>query len=144
MSVEQRAYGDGDASYQAAGQFEGLQRLTTAFYRAMDELPEAQLIRDMHPQDLEESTDKLARFLAGWLGGPRLYREKYGAIAIPRAHAHLDIDEQGRDAWLRCMAVALEQQPYAEDFKAYLLRELYRPAERSRVVSQQARQQQPV
>ncbi len=136
MKTQVPAYGDGDTSYQAAGQFEGLQKLVAAFYQAMCDLPEAKTIREMHPDDLTESTDKLARFLSGWLGGPRLFKQKYGSIAIPRAHGHLNIDDDARDAWLRCMEVALEQQPYAQDFKEYLLRELYVPAERSRVVSQ--------
>jgi hemoglobin len=138
MSKVKIAYGTGDASYQAAGKFAGLQRLAAAFYQAMDTLPEAQVIKAMHSADTEVSSDKLACFLAGWLGGPKLYREKYGSIAIPRAHAHLDIDESARDAWLKCMAVALAAQPYQQSFKDYMLRELYTPAERSRMAAQKA------
>lgn len=127
-----REYGDGDASFQAAGGKEGIWQLTADFYRYMDTLPEAKTIRQMHPEDISTSHDKLARFLCGWLGGPRLYREKYGPIQIPRAHSHLDIGMEERDAWLRCMELALEQQPYEHSFKEYLLRELFKPAERSR------------
>ncbi|WP_338109369.1 group II truncated hemoglobin [Pseudomaricurvus alkylphenolicus] len=129
---ESRAYGDGDASYQAAGQYEGLQRLSERFYHYMDTLPEATTIRAMHKDDLTESKDKLARFLSGWLGGPRLYREKYGPIAIPKAHSHLPIGVAERDAWLLCMEKALAEQPYAEDFKRYMIEQLFVPAERSR------------
>ena len=139
MSKVKIAYGTGDASYKAAGKFAGLQRLAAAFYQAMDTLPEAQVIRAMHSSDKEVSSDKLACFLAGWLGGPKLYREKYGSIAIPRVHAHLNIDESARDAWLKCMAVALAAQPYQQSFKDYLLRELYTPAERSRMAAQKAK-----
>ncbi|CAH0991621.1 Group 2 truncated hemoglobin YjbI [Sinobacterium norvegicum] len=138
MSEMNLAYGNGDTSYQAAGGFEGLQKLAAAFYCAMDVLPEARKIRAMHSSDLAESTDKLARFLSGWLGGPKLYRETYGSIAIPRAHAHLDIDEAARDAWLKCMEVALSKQPYQQSFKDYMLRELYTPAERSRIAAQKS------
>lgn len=128
----QRQYGDGDASYQAAGQFEGLQQLAEHFYFYMDTLPEAAVIRAMHGDDLTESKDKLARFLSAWLGGPKLYSEKYGPIAIPRAHAHLPIGASERDAWLLCMEKALAGQPYADDFKMYMLRQLAIPAERCR------------
>jgi hemoglobin len=128
----QRQYGDGDASYQAAGQFEGLIMLAERFYFYMDTLPEAAVIRGMHADDLTESKDKLARFLSAWLGGPKLYSEKYGPIAIPRAHAHLPIGSDERDAWLLCMEKALAEQPYAEDFKAYMLKQLSIPAERCR------------
>ncbi len=126
------SYGQGDASYQAAGQYEGLTRLSERFYHHMDSLPEAKTIRDMHREDLSESVEKLARFLSGWLGGPKLYREKYGPIAIPRAHAHLGIGTAERDAWLLCMEKALAEQPYAEDFRQYMLEQLFVPAERSR------------
>ena len=73
IETEQHPYGEGDASYRAAGGFEGLLGLVERFYRKMDELPEAARIRAMHPDDLTVSKDKLARFLSGWLGGPRLY-----------------------------------------------------------------------
>lgn len=130
--MTQRQYGDGDASYQAAGQFEGLVALAERFYFYMDTLPEAAVIRAMHGDDLTESKDKLARFLSAWLGGPKLYSEKYGPIAIPRAHAHLPIGAEERDAWLLCMDRALAEQPYAEDFKHYMLKQLAIPAERCR------------
>ena len=128
-------YGTEDASYKAAGEYEGIKALCDAFYDAMEVLPVAARIRAMHPQDLTESRDKLTRFLCGWLGGPRLYREKYGPIAIPAAHAHLPIGEAERDAWLACMAEALKTQDYAADFKDYLLTQLFVPAERCRIAS---------
>lgn len=125
-------YGVEDASYQAAGGFEGLQQLVNDFYDIMGELPEAAKIRAMHPADLTVSKDKLARFLAGWLGGPRLYRETYGPIAIPAAHSHLNIGAEERDAWLLCMQHALAKAPYTTEFKNYLLSALAVPAERCR------------
>ena len=128
-------YGNGDASYQAAGGFSGLQTLAARFYFYLDTLPEVQIIRSLHRKDLTESIEKLARFLSGWLGGPKLYQEKYGPIAIPRAHAHLSIGAAERDAWLLCMEKALAEQPYPEAFKTYLLAQLYVPAERCRTQS---------
>ena len=129
---EQPSYGDGDASFQAAGGETGIRRLVDDFYELMGQLPETQEIRALHPADLTQSRDKLARFLCGWLGGPQRYREKYGPIRIPSAHAHLNIGTKQRDAWLSCMHQALEQQPYAESFKAYLITQLAIPAERCR------------
>ncbi len=129
-------YGDGDASFQAAGSQAGIQRLVEQFYNYMDTLPEAAAIRAMHPKDLALSRDKLYCFLCGWLGGEKLFAPKYGPIMIPRAHEHLNIGEAERDAWLLCMEKAVVEQPYAEDFKAYLMRELFVPAERCRIFSQ--------
>jgi hemoglobin len=129
-------YGDGDASFQAAGGQAGIKHLVDRFYDYMESLPEAAAIRAMHPADLEVTRDKLYCFLCGWLGGEKLFAAKYGPIVIPRAHEHLDIAEPERDAWLLCMEKAVAEQPYAEDFKAYLMRELSVPAERCRILSQ--------
>ena len=125
-------YGEGDATFQAAGGVEGIRRLVDCFYDQMEALPEAKTIRDMHPEDLTESRDKLARFLCGWTGGPKLYSEKYGSIRIPVAHRHLDIGTAERDAWLACMREALVEQDYPQALRDYLFKELTVPAERSR------------
>ena len=131
-NTEEPRYGEGDASFQAAGGVTGLRKLVDDFYDLMEQLPESKEIRDMHPEDLTESRDKLARFLCGWLGGPKLYREKYGPIRLPSAHAHLNVNTRQRDAWLACMQKALEKQPYADSFKSYLIEQLNIPAERIR------------
>lgn len=128
-------YGHGDASFQAAGGIEGITALVERFYAWMDVLPQAREIRRMHPDDLTTSMDKLARFLCGWLGGPKRYQEVYGPIRIPAAHAHMSIGPHERDAWLECMRRAIDEQPYTEAFKAYLLEQLAVPAERVRRAS---------
>lgn len=134
MSESKPVYGEGDASYQAAGGLEGLIRLADDFYEEMQALPEARRILQMHPPDLALSSKKLAYFLSGWLNGPRIYAEHFGPIRIPMAHVHLDVGEAERDAWLLCMQRAIARQPYAEDFKRYLLEQLAFPAERVRMV----------
>lgn len=133
------AYGDGDATFRACGGEAGLRRLVEDFYAAMDTLPVARGIRALHAPDLSLSIDKLARFLCGWLGGPRRYNEKYGPIKIPMAHAHLPVTESERDAWLACMEEAAARQPYAPEFRQYLLEQLFVPAERIRVVCEDRR-----
>lgn len=130
MSETQPSYGTGPASYRAAGEQAGITQLVDAFYRIMDELPEAERIRRMHPRDLTESRDKLARFLCGWMNGPSLYAEKYGRIQIPIAHKHLPIGPDEREAWLRCMELAIQEQGYEPDFQRYLLAQLRVPAQR--------------
>ncbi len=126
-------YGKGDNSYQTAGAYEGIKKLVDAFYEQMDSLPEAAVIRAMHPEDLTVAREKLCLFLCGWLGGPKLFKEKYGAnISIPKFHQQFPIGIAERDAWLLCMKVAAEEQPFPEDFKRYLLEQLFVPAERSR------------
>ena len=123
-------YGVGDASYRAAGGLEGLRRLVDDFYRYMDELPQAAEVRAMHSESLALARDKLACFLSGWLGGPKLFGEKYGPIAIPSFHAQWPISGEHAEAWLTCMARAIADQGYAPDFADYLLTQLRVPAQR--------------
>lgn len=125
-------YGQKDHSFNTAGGYEGIKQLVDDFYDAMDTLPEARAVRDMHNTDLTESRDKLTRFLTGWLGGPKLFSETYGPIRIPVAHRHLSIGSKERDIWLACMQVAVDKQDFPQDFRDYLMAQLYIPAERSR------------
>jgi len=125
-------YGKEDATYKAAGEYEGIKQLVDDFYDIMSDLKESQGIRNMHPEDLEVSRDKLTRFLCAWTGGPRLYREKYGAISIPQAHSHLTIGSTERNAWLLCMEKALAKQDYPQEFQEYMIKQLVVPAERCR------------
>ncbi|MEG0859418.1 MAG: group II truncated hemoglobin [Pseudomonas sp.] len=124
------AFGTGDASYQAAGGIDGLRRLVDDFYRFMDQDPRARPVRQMHPDNLDSSRDKLACFLSGWLGGPALFGERYGSIAIPAFHAQWPIDESHSEIWLSCMAQAIALQGYSTEFAEYLLRQLRVPAQR--------------
>lgn len=124
-----KAYGDGDASFQAAGGVAGIRRLVDNFFDRMGSDERFNTIHELHPADRETSRDKLARFLCGWLGGPKLYQQKYGAIGIPRVHAHLPIGIAERDQWLTCMAESVAEQPFAPSFRTYLLEQLYVPAE---------------
>lgn len=125
-------YGVGDCSYKAAGEISGLIKLVDSFYGFMDTLPEAKNIRSMHRDDLTSSKKKLAYFLSGWLGGPRLYSENFGSISIPSAHKHLPIGVEQSEAWILCMQKAVTEQPYEASFKEYLIVQLRIPADRIR------------
>lgn len=128
-SDKNNEYGTGDASFQAAGGVAGIRLLIDTFFDRMGGDKRFATIYAMHPDDKEISRDKLSRFLCGWLGGPKLYNEKYGAIGIPRVHAHLAIATAERDQWLTCMTESVDEQDYAADFKKYLMEQLYVPAE---------------
>ncbi len=134
MNSEEHKYGVDDNSYKAAGELPGLIKLCDAFYYFMETLPEAKHIRNMHREDLTESSKKLAYFLSGWLGGPKVYSENYGPINIPSAHKHLPIGEAESEAWILCMQKAAAEQPYEDSFKQYLITQLRVPAGRIQVV----------
>jgi hemoglobin len=129
MNDQQKTYGIEDASYQAAGREPGIRKLVDAFFDRMGSDERFATIYEMHPDDKVVSRDKLARFLCGWLGGPKLYREKYGSISIPRVHEHLAIATPERDQWLTCMAETVAEQPFDPAFRLYLMEQLFVPAE---------------
>ena len=135
MSPNEQADGVPTTPYEAAGGLDGITRLVDEFYRNMDTLPEAKVIRAMHPEDLTESRKKLTYFLSGWLGGPRLFQQHFGPISIPGAHKRFPIGYEERDAWLLCMQRALAVQPFSTELKDYLLAALSVPAERVRQVN---------
>ncbi len=122
-------YGIEDASFQAAGGEVGIRKLVDGFFDRMGSDPRFAVIHEMHPEDKEMSRDKLARFLCGWLGGPKLFQEKYGGISIPRVHEHLAIATPERDQWLTCMRETVAEQPFDTNFKTYLMEQLFVPAE---------------
>lgn len=122
-------YGYNDTSYQAAGGEEGLRRLVDCFYDRMGTDPRFDTIYTMHPPDQPTTRDKLVSFLCGWLGGPKRYNQRYGPIAIPTVHSHLQIAQRERDQWLQCMFESINEQPYDDSFKQYLIEQLKVPTE---------------
>ena len=49
---QQTRYGEGDATFQAAGGERGIRKLVSCFYDNMDTIAEAKIIRAMHPEDM--------------------------------------------------------------------------------------------
>ena len=74
----------------------------------------------MYRCDITDSRKKLASFLSGWLGGPKLYTKHYGSISIPFAHKHLNIAIEESNAWILCMQAAVDNPPDEATFKTYL------------------------
>src|SRR5690554_507718 len=95
--------------YELLGKEEGVRALANALYEAMDELPEAEHIRKMHGESLVDIKEKLFEYLNGWLGGPHLYKEKYGTICLTEPHKRFEIDESARDQWVLCWNKAMEK-----------------------------------
>ncbi len=135
MSPNEQEDGVPTTPYHAAGGIEGITKLVDEFYVNMDTLPEAKIIRAMHPTDFTESRKKLTYFLCGWLGGPRLFQQHYGPISIPGAHKRFPISYDERDAWLLCKQRALAVQPFSTELQDHLLAALNIPAERVRQVN---------
>jgi hemoglobin len=123
-------WGKADATYLAVGEQKGVSALVDRFYEIMASDPKYRVIWDMHPPQRDVSRDKLSRFLCAWMGGPRLYKEKYGAISIPGVHAHLPISNEEKSMWLDCMRDALHSQGHEQALIDYLIKQFEVPAGR--------------
>jgi hemoglobin len=95
--------------FERIGGMMAVDRLVRAFYNAMESEPLARDIRALHPADLTRSREKLFAFLVGWLGGPPLYVASNERPHLRLRHQPFAIGTAERDAWLRCMDLALEE-----------------------------------
>lgn len=115
--------------FNRLGGHEAVVRLVDAFYRAMDELPEAATIRAMHDTDLGPTRRLLVKYLSEWMGGPKLYSPERGAPMLRRRHHPFDIDTAARDAWMSCMRRALAETCEDAGLRAELDAAFYKVAD---------------
>ena len=106
--------------YQRIGGAEKIRSLVHRFYQIMDELPESYGIRKMHAADLQNSEDKLFKYLCGWMGGPQLYIQEYGHPMLRRRHLPFAIGIAEREQWLMCMNMALTEVVEEEELRQQL------------------------
>lgn len=106
--------------YQRIGGEEKVRDLVHRFYQIMDELPETYGIRKMHAEELQNSEDKLFKFLSGWMGGPQLFIQEFGHPMLRRRHLNFAIGVSERDQWMLCMSKALEETVENEDLREEL------------------------
>ena len=93
--------------YERIGGEEKVRALVWRFYELMDELPETYGIRKMHAESLAGASDKLFKFLSGWMGGPQLFVQEFGEPFLRRRHFPSAIGESEREQWMLCMDQAL-------------------------------------
>lgn len=115
--------------YELLGKEDGIKALATAFYDIMDETAEAKPIRKMHAQSTDDIKQKLFEYLNGWLGGPHLYKQKYGTICLTHAHKPYAIGTDERDQWLLCFDKALDRINASTELKAMLKEPIFQLAD---------------
>ncbi len=87
----------------------GIRALVTEFYSVMDGDASVHVIRQLHPEDLSESREKLIDFLSGWSGGPPLYHMKRGNPMLRARHLPFAIGTPEAAQWMFCMETALSR-----------------------------------
>ena len=110
--------------YELLGGEEGVRNLCNAMYDAIDTLPEAQIIRQMHEENLSEIRQKFFEYMSTWLGGPALYSEKHGSMCITDPHAPFAIGKKERDLWLLCMDTALDKVNASDEVREMIKKPL--------------------
>jgi hemoglobin len=112
----------GQTPYEQLGGERPVRALAERFYDAMDEHePE---LAALHPLEngkvSRASRDRFALFLIGWLGGPQDYVRLHGHPRLRMRHAQVPVTRAMRDAWLRCMARALEEPSVPASMRQFL------------------------
>lgn len=65
-----------------------------------------------------ESRDRFALFLIGWLRDPQDYMALHGHPRLRMRHGRVPVDIAMRDAWLRAMTAALDEQAVTGTYAA--------------------------
>lgn len=105
--VESFGGGEQASVYDRLGGEHTLSRLVDAFYSKVVADP------DLAPlfagSDMNEVARKQKMFLTQFLGGPPLYSEQFGHPMLRYRHLPFEITPVRAQAWLRCMAAAMDE-----------------------------------
>ena len=109
--------------YQELGGREVVLRVVERFYDVMEQTEPA--LASLHELDgagkvSRRNRDRFALFLLGWLGGPDDYVRQHGHPRLRMRHGRVAVTVAMRDAWLRCMYVALDEQDVPAATRAFL------------------------
>ncbi|MFR9804660.1 globin [Pseudonocardia sp. RS010] len=90
-------------------------------HRFYEQVREDEILRPLYPEeDLGPAEDRLRMFLEQYWGGPRTYSEQRGHPRLRMRHFPFRIGPIERDAWLRCMRVAVDEADLDEAHRAQL------------------------
>ncbi|WP_069166972.1 globin [Nocardia altamirensis] len=93
--------------YDAVGGADTFRRIVASFYR---EVATDEVLRPLYPEeDLGPAERRLRMFLEQYWGGPRTYSDERGHPRLRMRHNPFTIGPLERDAWLRCMHIAVAE-----------------------------------
>lgn len=104
--------------YQAVGGEETFRRIVGRFYA---EVANDEVLRPLYPEeDLGPAEERLRLFLMQYWGGPHTYSDNRGHPRLRMRHAPFQVGPLQRDAWLRCMRIAVDEAGLSEEHRAQL------------------------
>ncbi|HEX7322778.1 MAG TPA: globin [Mycobacterium sp.] len=93
--------------YEAIGGAETFHQIVRRFYQLV---AEDDILRPLYPEhDMDGAEERLRMFLEQYWGGPRTYAHRRGHPRLRMRHVAFRIGPAQRDAWLRCMRVAIAE-----------------------------------
>lgn len=91
--------------YDAVGGAPTFNAIVSRFYA---QVAEDEILRQIYPEDdLAGAEERLRMFLEQYWGGPRTYSDQRGHPRLRMRHVPFRITPIERDAWLRCMHIAV-------------------------------------
>jgi hemoglobin len=112
-----------DSPFAHLGGEAPVRELVKRFYDRMDAAePELAALHELdeHGRVSASSRANFGLFLIEWLGGPRNFSATRGHPRLRMRHGRVVIGEAMRDAWLRCMTFALDEQGVTGDVRGFL------------------------
>ncbi|MEV6605573.1 globin [Kutzneria sp. NPDC051319] len=98
--------------YEAVGGEETFRRIVGRFYA---EVAKDEVLRPLYPEeDLGPAEERLRLFLIQYWGGPHTYSDQRGHPRLRMRHAPFTVGPIQRDAWLRCMRIAVDEERLPE------------------------------
>lgn len=100
-----------------------VRRIVDRFYDIMAR--EEPALARLHPCDAEGKVDqgnqdRFALFFIGWLGGPQDYMATHGHPRLRMRHGRVAVDVAMRDAWMRAMGKALDEEGVTGPLRDFL------------------------
>jgi hemoglobin len=94
------------------------EKLVARFY---EEVAQDEVLRPLYPEeDLGPAEVRLRMFLEQYWGGPRTYSEQRGHPRLRMRHNPFKVGPIERDAWLRCMRIAVDEADLDDAHRAQL------------------------
>lgn len=111
--------------YEAIGGAETVAKLVEAFYKRVAKHPE---LKPIFPDDLGPVAQKQFAFLTQFFGGPPLFSQEYGPPRLRMRHLPHPITPRQAEAWLECMAEALDEAGITGPVREFLWQRLSQTA----------------
>jgi hemoglobin len=104
--------------YDEIGGYPTIEKIVATFYAGVAGDP---VLRRLYPEeDLGPAEERFRLFLVQYWGGPTTYSDTRGHPRLRMRHAPFQVGPIQRDAWLRCMRIAVDEAGLEEQHRAQL------------------------